>query len=116
MNFNQCPALAENGNDECSKLRCIEREQKSFAKAVRFNEKESRLLKVSSINRGRVGSFFFLPFFVVFGILGFASPVYFGTVSEDTFGMLGKRAKPSMRKRSVSFARTTWARPRCCCR
>ena len=51
------------------------------------------MLKVSSINRGRVGSFFFLPFFVIFGILGFASPVYFGTVSEDTLRDVGQKSK-----------------------
>ena len=34
-----------------------------------------------------------LPFFVVFGILGFSSPIFFGTVSEDSLKDIGKGSK-----------------------
>lgn len=46
-----------------------------------------------SFNKGKFGSIAFLPFFVVFGILGFASPVFFGTVSEDTLKDVGEGSK-----------------------
>jgi hypothetical protein len=51
------------------------------------------LAKLSSFNKGRYGSIVFLPFIVVFGILGFGSPVYFGTVSEDTLKDVGQGSK-----------------------
>jgi len=40
-----------------------------------------------------VGSIVFLPLIVAFGILGFASPVFFGTVSEDTLKDVGEGSK-----------------------
>ena len=46
-----------------------------------------------SFNKGKFGSIVFLPFFVVFGVLGFASPVFFGTVSEDTLKDIGEGSK-----------------------
>ena len=46
-----------------------------------------------SFNKGRFGSIVFLPFIVAFGILGFASPVFFGTVSEDTLKDVGEGSK-----------------------
>ena len=46
-----------------------------------------------SFNKGKFGSIAFLPFFVVFGVLGFASPVFFGTVSEDTLKDVGEGSK-----------------------
>ena len=49
--------------------------------------------KLNSFFRGRYGSVVFIPFIIVFGILGFASPVYFGTVSEDTLKDVGEGSK-----------------------
>jgi hypothetical protein len=51
------------------------------------------LAKFDSFNKGKFGSIAFLPFFVVFGVLGFASPVFFGTVSEDTLKDVGEGSK-----------------------
>ena len=46
-----------------------------------------------SFNKGKLGSFAYLPFLVVFGVLGFGSPVFFGTVSEDTLKDIGEGTK-----------------------
>ena len=46
-----------------------------------------------SFNKGKLGSVAYLPFLVVFGVLGFASPVFFGTVSEDTLKDIGEGSK-----------------------
>jgi len=51
------------------------------------------LANFDSFNKGKFGSIVFLPFFVVFGVLGFASPVFFGTVSEDTLKDIGEGSK-----------------------
>ena len=51
------------------------------------------MAKLSSFNKGRFGSIAFIPFIVVFAILGFASPVYFDTVSEDTLKDVGEGSK-----------------------
>jgi len=62
-------------------------------KTVKSTKRWSRLAKFVSFNKGKFGSIAFLPFFVVFGILGFASPVFFGTVSEDTLKDIGEGSK-----------------------
>ena len=51
------------------------------------------MAKLSSLIKGRYGSIAFIPFIVVFAILGFASPVYFDTVSEDTLKDVGDGSK-----------------------
>lgn len=58
-----------------------------------MREKEDRLAKLSSFIKGRYGSIAFIPFIIVFAILGFASPVYFDTVSEDTLKDVGDGSK-----------------------
>jgi hypothetical protein len=60
---------------------------------VRYRKSYGRLANFDSFNKGKFGSIAFLPFFVVFGVLGFASPVFFGMVSEDTLKDVGEGSK-----------------------
>ena len=51
------------------------------------------LAKLESDNQRRLGSAISLPFFVILGILGFGSPVFFSAISETSLENVGDGTK-----------------------
>ena len=51
------------------------------------------MAKLESDNQRRLGSAVSLPLFIVFGILGLGSPVFFSAISETTLQDVGEKTK-----------------------